>query len=222
MKVLLFICMIFTAPLALANEIASPPSLSTVRGEVLEVQDVPNYTYLHIKTDTTEVWAAIGRAPVKKGSSVTVENAMVLQNFKSPSLKKTFKTIYFGNLAGAEGASHPVKSADAGKIEVARAAGDNAFTVEEVLIRGAELKDKTVLVRGKIVKYNEQIMGKNWLHLRDGSGSDAKNTSDLLVTTANQAKVGDIVTMKGIVHTDKDFGAGYAYRVLIEDATLQK
>ena len=83
------------------------------------------------------------------------------------------------------------------------------------------LKDKPVLVRGKVVKYNAGIMGKNWVHLRDGSGSAADNTNDVLVTTANQAKVGDVVTVKGIVHTNKDFGAGYAYKVLIEEATLQ-
>jgi len=64
-------------------------------------------------------------------------------------------------------------------------------------------------------------MGKNWIHLRDGSGSATNNTNDILVTTMSQAKIGDVVTMKGVVHTDKDFGAGYSYKVLIEEATLQ-
>jgi hypothetical protein len=87
--------------------------------------------------------------------------------------------------------------------------------------KGAELRDKTVLVRGKVVKYNAGIMGKNWIHLRDGTGSVEKETNDVLVTTTGSAKLGDIVTAKGVVHTDKDFGAGYAYKVLVEDATLQ-
>jgi hypothetical protein len=77
-------------------------------------------------------------------------------------------------------------------------------------------------VRGKVVKYNPEIMGKNWIHLRDGSGTATANTNDILVTTANQAKLGDIVTVKGTVRTGKDFGAGYSYKVLIEEATLQQ
>jgi hypothetical protein len=64
-------------------------------------------------------------------------------------------------------------------------------------------------------------MGKNWVHLRDGSGDAAKETNDILVTTQAQAKVGDVVTVSGVVRTNKDFGAGYTYKVLIEDATLK-
>jgi hypothetical protein len=106
-------------------------------------------------------------------------------------------------------------------VKVPKAAGANAYTVADVLTKGAELKGKTVLVRGKIVKYNPEIMGKNWLHLRDGSGAAASGSNDILVTTSQTAKKGDVVTAKGIVRTDKDFGAGYSYKVLIEEATLQ-
>jgi hypothetical protein len=71
------------------------------------------------------------------------------------------------------------------------------------------------------VKYNPAIMGKNWIHLRDGSGAAANDTNDILVTSQSETKVGDIVTVKGTVRADKDFGAGYAYKVLIEEAMLQ-
>jgi len=93
--------------------------------------------------------------------------------------------------------------------------------VAEIVKNAANLKDKQVLVRGKIVKYNPEIMGKNWLHLRDGSGVPADNTNDILVTTTTQAKLGDVVTVTGMVRTDKNFGAGYSYKVLIEEASLQ-
>ena len=89
-------------------------------------------------------------------------------------------------------------------------------------VSGAELKDKPVLVRAKVVKYNGGIMGKNWVHLRDGSGAAADGSNDLLVTTAEPAKVGDIVNAEGVVRTNKDFGSGYAYKVMIEDAKLKK
>jgi 3-hydroxyisobutyrate dehydrogenase-like beta-hydroxyacid dehydrogenase len=104
---------------------------------------------------------------------------------------------------------------------ISKADGANARTVLEVITKSAELKDKTVRVRGQVVKYNPGIMGKNWIHLRDGSGSADNNTNDLLITTTAQTKLGDVVTISGPVHTNKDFGSGYSYKVLIEDATLQ-
>lgn len=112
------------------------------------------------------------------------------------------------------------KPADTGKISVPKAVGENARTVSEIVTKSTELKDKPVLVRGKVVKYNSGIMGKNWVHLQDGTGSSADNTHDVIVTTDNETKVGDIVTAKGIVRTDKDFGSGYSYKVLVEEATL--
>ncbi|HZV53822.1 MAG TPA: hypothetical protein VFF82_02690 [Rhodocyclaceae bacterium] len=232
MKVLLAICMMIVAPFIWAGEGSVPSApITAVKGEVLEVKDVEGYTYLRLKTKDGETWAAVGKAPIKKGAQVTVENVMVMNNFESKSLKKTFQTILFGNLAGAGGNapgasmsmahSGAVKTADIGDVHVAKAGGANARTVAEVVTKGAELKDKPVLVRGKVVKFNPEIMGKNWVHLRDGSGSATDNTNDVLVTTTSQAKVGDVVTVKGVVRTDKDFGSGYAYKVLIEEATLQ-
>ena len=75
-------------------------------------------------------------------------------------------------------------------------------------------------MRGKVVKYNAMIMGKNWLHLRDGSGSDDKSNNDLTVTTATPAKLGDTVLVTGNVSTNRDFGAGYKYTVILEDAKV--
>lgn len=227
MKTLLALCLFVFTSLVWAgeNSAALPPPVISVKGEVLEVKDVESYTYLRLKTRDGEIWAAVSKAKVKKGEKVTVENVMVMSNFESKSLKKTFPKILFGNLAGAASpdmaTAHAVRTVEVGNIHVAKAVGENARTVAEVITKGLELKDKPILLRGKIVKYNPGIMGRNWLHLRDGTGSDADGTNDVLVTTANQAKLGDVVTVKGIVRNDKDFGAGYAYKVMIEDATLQ-
>ena len=228
MKVLLAICMMATLSCAWAGEKASPAATpAAVKGEVLEVKDVEQYTYLRLKTRDGETWAAVSKAAVTKGTTVTIENVMVMNNFESRTLKQTFKTILFGTLGVAGGnavtAAHakPAAKTETADAVVPKASGANARTVAEVMTRGAVLKDKPVLVRGKVVKFNPQIMGKNWIHLRDGSGSDADGSNDLLVTTQGQTRTGDIVTVKGVVRTDKDFGAGYAYKVLIEEATLQ-
>jgi len=218
MKALLAICLIVSSTFVWAGANSAPTAPVNVKGEVLEVRDVENYTYLRLKTRGGETWAAVSRAQVVNGSEVTIENAMVMNNFESKSLKKTFRTILFGTLGGA--AAHSARPVDTVDVNVARAVGANARTVEEVVTRGAELKDKQVRVRGKIVKYNPGIMGRNWIHLRDGTGSDSNN--DILVTTNDQVKIGDVVTVKGLVRTDRDFGSGYTYKVLIEDATLQQ
>jgi len=235
MKTLLAICMLVVSASvwAVKTPDATPPAGTVVTGEVLEIMNVETYTYLRLKTRDGETWAAILKAPIKKGAKVTIEDAMTMHNFESKALKKTFPTIVFGALGGSA-ASAPqagndmamphsglAKSVDSGDVHVAKAKGANALTVAEIMTKGAKLKDKPVQVRGKVVKYNSGIMGKNWIHLRDGSGSAANNTNDVLVTSTSAAKVGDILTARGIVHTDQDFGAGYAYKVLIEEATLQ-
>jgi hypothetical protein len=236
MKTLLAICTIAVAGTAIAAENAAAPASApvSVKGTVLEIKDVQSFTYLRLKTKDGETWAAVNKAPVKQGAEVTIENVTVMTDFQSKSLNRTFPKILFGKLAGAAGdsagAAHATasphggaaKTTDTSDVRVAKASGANARTVAEIVTKGNEMKDKPVVVRGKIVKFNPEIMGKNWIHLRDGSGSAKDETNDILVTTAEQAKVGDIVTMKGVVRVDKDFGAGYSYKVLVEDATLQK
>lgn len=86
-KLLLAFALVLLGPTAFA---------ATVQGEVLEVRDAAPYTYLRLKTGTGETWAAVTAAPVKKGEQVTIANAMVMENFESKSLKKTFDKIVFG------------------------------------------------------------------------------------------------------------------------------
>ncbi|HTZ00078.1 MAG TPA: hypothetical protein VMB75_09595 [Rhodocyclaceae bacterium] len=209
-----------------------PPAApaAVVKGRVLEVKDVENYTYLRLKTKDGETWAAVNKTPVKKGAEVTIENPMFMSNFESKALKRTFQQIVLGNLGGAGGQAGGMPpghgmgkpAAEVGDVNVAKASGPDARTVAEVVGQSAALKDKTVVVRGKVVKYTDLVMGKNWIHLRDGSGTAVDGTNDILVTTTDQAKIGDVVLVKGVVHTDQDFGSGYAYKVLIGEATLQK
>lgn len=126
----------------------------------------------------------------------------------------------FGNAAsgGSEGAKAP---ATAEPIKVGKAKGADAHTVSELYEKAEKLDKKTVVVRGKVVKVSRGIMGKNWVHLRDGSGDPAKGTNDLVVTTQDVPKIGDVVTAKGTLHKDKDFGSGYKYKVIVEDATIK-
>jgi hypothetical protein len=204
---------------------ALPPT-PPLTGEVVESRDVQGYTYLRIKTASGETWAAVPTSVVKVGSQVGIANPVTMQNFESKTLNKRFDKIVFGQIVDplakpAAPASAAPASASA-ITKVTKAVGPDAKTVAEVVTGKAGLKDKTVLVHGQVVKASTGILGKNWLHLRDGSGSAAAGTHDVLVTTLDNAAVGDIVNARGKVRTDVDLGSGYAYAVLIEDASLRK
>jgi len=201
-----------------------------VTGTVSETFDAAGYTYLRLKTATGDEWAAIRQTPVQKGQTVTMDVQMTAEKFESKTLKRTFDRILFGSLEGA-GAGAPTPAMqhmsapatdDKTPIKVAKAEGSDAKSVAEVWASKDALKDGKVVVRGKVVKFLGGIMGKNWLHLRDGSGSTDKADNDITVTTNDMATVGDVVTVSGVVHVDKDFGAGYRYPVIIEEAKVSK
>jgi hypothetical protein len=122
----------------------------------------------------------------------------------------------------AQHAAAAAGPADVGDVKVTKATGPDARTVSEIYAQKAKLKEKKVTVRGKVVKSNSGIMGKNWLHLRDGSGTQANADNDITVTSDGTAEVGQVVVITGVVRTDKDFGAGYAYPVIIEEAVISK
>ena len=105
-------------------------------------------------------------------------------------------------------------------LSVERAEGENGYTVGELFSKAKELNGKTVRVRGKVVKYNANIMGRHWLHIQDGTGEPMENTHDLVVTTSSEIKDPGVLTLEGVLAADKDFGAGYRYVVIVEDAKV--
>lgn len=115
-----------------------------------------------------------------------------------------------------------VAAAPSGPIKVDKATGPDAYTVGEIHAKGAALDKKKVTVRGKVVKVSAAIMSRNWIHLRDGSGDQAKGTHNLVVTSQDSPAVGDVVTATGVLARDKDFGSGYRYAVILEEASVKK
>ena len=219
------------ASLASVAATVASPQASTLTGEVLEAKSVEGYTYLRLKTANGEMWAAVPTVAVKPGERVTLADPMVKENFESKSLKRRFDRIVFASVASNEAAAAAPAAAPHGTApqaapapvgKVAKATGADAKTVAEVVAGKSSLKDKSVTVRGQVVKVNSGILGKNWLHLQDGSGKAADGSDDLIVTTTDAAAVGDVVTIAGTVRTDVNVGSGYAYAVLVENAKVKK
>jgi len=244
-KLLLAAALLAAFVTSTARADGAPPTVPLLKGEVLEVIDVQSYTYLRLKTAQGEAWAAVNKSPVEKGAEVTIYDPAVMENFKSPTLNRTFPEIVFGTLgvaapagpadasAAAAGSAHVGAdigkmhgsigtSIDAGSVKVTKADGPTGRTIAEVNANRLALKGKTVTIHAKVVKVNANVMGKNWVHLRDGSGSPADASDDLLVTSSEQPKVGDDVVVRGVIKTDVDLGSGYAYKVLVENASFRR
>jgi hypothetical protein len=195
-----------------------------VSGTVAETMDAAQY--LRITTPTGDRWAAVPQTKVNVGQTVTIQNPMAMPNFKSPTLNRTFPEILFGTLAGASAVTPVPTASGAGAAvpagPVPKAPGPTGHTVAEVFAGKATLADKPVAIRGRVTKFNAGILDRNWIHLSDGSGSKASGDDDLTVTTSDTAAVGDIILVRGVVHLAKDFGAGYSYPVIVEDAKIDK
>ena len=104
------------------------------------------------------------------------------------------------------------------KVKVKKATGKNAYTIAELYKNKAKLNKKKIVVRGKVVKVSSGIMNKNWIHLRDGSGGHATGDFNLVVTSKSIPAEGEVVLVNGTLYKGKDFGGGYKYDVIIEEA----
>jgi hypothetical protein len=200
--------------------------------EVVEHMDASGYTYILASENGKEYWIAISQMPVKKGETLYYAQSMEMKNFTSKALDKTFESILF-----VEGVSKDGKAADrgnnsmmgssphAGVQKVEKADVDikpvkGGVTVKEIYTNRLKLENKVVKVKGVVTKYNSGIMNRNWIHLQDGTSYESFN--DITVTSDEKVKVGDTIIIEGTLVLDKDFGSGYKYTAIVEEAKIVK
>jgi hypothetical protein len=205
-------------------------SAAGTAGTVSETMDASGYTYVQIDTGAEKIWAAGPKTVLKVGDEVFIPEGSPISNFESKTLNRTFEKIIFASSIVVGGADQafatqpPVdKTAAAAAPQVPTdfsgiTKADGGKSVSEIFAEKTALNGQSVKLRGKVVKAMSGIMGKNWLHVKDGTG--APGTDDLVVTTMATAKVGDTVLVTGNVAADKDFGSGYRYEVIVEDAEI--
>jgi hypothetical protein len=205
---------------------------ATLVGVVREHFDVAQYTYLRLATDAGDSWAAVYRAPIKDGATVSVVHAARLAKFHSRELNRDFDAIWFGMLPGYETApaSSAFPQSSASPSGAASAASASAgpppkgtTSIADLAKNAPSLEGKLVKIAGHVVKETDGVLERNWIHIQDGSGSAKDGSNDVLVTTdvaAAPQKLGDEVVATGTVRTNQDFGAGYAYKFMLEKAAL--
>jgi len=198
-------------------------------GIVLETMNSGGYTYVQLDRGNGKVWLAAPETEVKVGEKAAADQGMLMTDFHSGSLDRTFPEIFFvqelrvGNVADA-------RSVGAGSMSGGPAAkafdfsgiskAEGGYTVEEVFAEAAQLKGREIKVRGIAVKFNPQIMGRNWVHLQDGTGAEGSN--DLVVTTQDTVQAGDRVLVAGKLAQDVEGSSFHksVYKVLLEDAKI--
>jgi hypothetical protein len=200
-----------------------------IQGKITDIIDASGYTYAEVDTGKQKVWAAGPVTPLKIGDVIAFSTGMPMENFHSKSMNRDFPIIYFVSFfitdtpnqtskAASMVSSHSqVKQKLAAKpVEgINKVEGGN--TIAEIYTQKQKLNGKKIRVRGQVTKFTAEVMGKNWLHIRDGSTHD-----DLTVTTDSMAAINDVVIIEGKLELDKDYSYGYVYSVIIEDARITK
>lgn len=196
---------------------------------VEEALNTEKYTYLRVNENGQSFWIAIPKTPVEIGATYYYQGGLLKKNFASREYNRVFETIYL--VSGIS--KQPMSAATGSAVDQALSQTQNAeattpptdikpaagaVKIADLIGNLSKYDGKVIKVTGKCVKVNPMIMGRNWVHLQDGS---AKNF-DLTITTTENVTLGSIVTLEGTIAINKDFGAGYKYNVIMEGATMKQ
>lgn len=216
---------VFVSLLVFMVGCASPAPDGLVTAKVKAVEQVPNYTYLQVKAKGPAYWVALSTREIAVGSVISYRGGGIMKDFYSKELDRTFKEILF--LDGLEGdtpsdmgmmsGSTQGSQVNVEKLGTRVEPLEGSVSIEEIFSDPGKFEGKTIVVSGEVAKYNPAIMERNWIHVQDGTEFEGKY--DLTVTSAENFEVGQVVTLQGTVALNRDFGYGYVYEVLLENAT---
>lgn len=189
-----------------------------------EVQDAGKYTYIKVSENNEEFWIAIPKSDIEIGKTYFYSSGMKMVNFNSKELNKVFEEVWFidalyNKEPGKFKSEKAQKSIALDPVEIIEQP-KNGTSIENLLKNSEQFLNKDVVIKGKVVKVNRNILDRNWVHIMDGTTFNSKK--EITITTLDSAIVGDIVTFTGQVSLNKDFGYGYVYPILLENGELIK
>ncbi len=205
---------------------------NTHKVTVLDVLQTNNYTYLYVKENGVDLWLAVPKTTAQRDDVLYYDGGMLMTNFHSKELNRDFDKVLFldgirktlkpetadvSNMHGSKMSKNIIPKINKEEVNIKPVSG--SISIEDLYKNKTKFANKTVTIKGKVTKFNEAIMNKNWVHIQDGT--EFNGNFDLTVTTQAVVKVGDTVIFKGKIALDKDFGYGYSYKVLMEDGILQ-
>lgn len=198
-----------------------------IYGKVTEVLESAGYTYAEVDTGSEKVWAATSTTTTKVGDMIAFTTEMPMRDFHSKSMNRDFPLLYFvsdfitdqsvlsaTNVEQRSPHSMSKKDATAKPITGIDKVKDGN-TIAEVYADQEKLNGQVIRVRGQVTKYTANVMGKNWLHIKDSSTQE-----DLTITSNDAATLDSVVVIEGKLALDKDFGYGYVYPLIVQDASV--
>lgn len=212
---------------------ASPQDMHEI--EVIDFQNIGKYTYLQVKERDRSFCVAIPlNSEIKKGNTYYYKGGLIMANPEKLKFNEKYETVFIvatlseNPLAanspwmapGAEN-SPPGAGLDGEIKEVKIEPAPGVVKLSELITNSARYDGKTIKVQGQCVKLNRMIMNKNWLHIQDHSVNPQGEKYDLTITTTEEVQLGAVVLFEGKIATNKDFGAGYKYQIILEDAKLK-
>lgn len=188
------------------------------------VEKAGKYNYVKVEENDKEFWIAIPEKDIRVGESYFYNGGMKMVDFESKELNKVFEEVWFidelydneSKLNSLESLNKKAVSETMEIIEQPK----SGTSIESLLKNSESLLNEEVVIKAKVVKVNRNILDRNWVHIKDGTSFNSK--AEVTITTLDSVTVGDIVTWRGKVTLNKDFGYGYVYPILIEDGKLIK
>lgn len=190
-----------------------------------EVLPTQKYIYLKVTEGDEQYWIATGKQEVEVGKSYFFRGGLLKTNFESKEYNRVFDKVYLVSKIVPVDHGHqpkPSKLAEGkstkkdSKFKMKFNHGDGFVKIAELVKNTSKYAGKKVKVTGQCTKLNPNIMGKNWIHLKDGTMDEY----DFVLTSASAIPEGHLIQVEGVVTVDKDFGAGYKYDILLEEAVL--
>jgi hypothetical protein len=193
-----------------------------------EVLPATKYVYVHVIEGANQFWVATALKDVHVGETYFYKGGLLKTNFESKEYNRTFERIYLvsqfvpAKHDGSNSHVHDEETAQSASMnkdtatvrKIERAEG--SMSIAELVNDPKKYEGKVVQLSGQCVKINPKIMGLNWIHLKDGS----KDDYDLVITSDIFVKEGTVITIKGTVALNKDYGAGYKYDLILEDGVI--
>jgi len=209
---------------------AAVPEVETTRMhevKVLEIRHTSSNTYMKVSEGHLEYWIAVVKTEAVPGDVFYFDEALQMTDFRSSELDTVFSNLYMikelrSDLDENQQVIRPATATDPKQnefrtdIKISRPSG--VESIAGILENKDRLGGKEILVKGQVIKVNDEVMGRNWIHIQDGTRFG--EAFDLTITSREFFTIGQIVTFKGTLNINKDFGAGYFYPVILEDAVL--
>jgi len=201
---------------------------------VLDAVQTSAYTYLYVNDNYAEYWIAVRSMEAREGEEYYIAGILEMDNFYSKELDRNFEKIWFvseiskkpislhngeGQMGGAQMHQDEKATSDTKK-EISLPSLEGSIKIAGLYASREKYSNQDVKLVGEVTRFNSGIMNRNWVHIQDGS--DHNGNYDLTATTSDFVNVGDQVIVEGRLTLDKDFGSGYFYSLIVENAAVNK